>query len=61
MRCLPGTQGGVRLPVYPDGPVTISLPVRRVGTVGEVIVSYGACSKTTCLAPVTDHVTKIRL
>ncbi|MFI0444058.1 hypothetical protein [Actinomadura sp. 6N118] len=55
------TQGGARLPVYPDGPVTISLPVRRVGELGEVIVSYGACSRTTCLAPVTDRVTKIPL
>jgi hypothetical protein len=51
----------VRLPVYPDGPVTVSLPVRRSGRMADVVVSYGACSSSTCLAPVTDHVTHVSL
>jgi hypothetical protein len=43
------------LPVYPDGPVTLTLPVggSRSGHV-DVVVSYGACSPGACLAPVTD-------
>ncbi|WP_131737542.1 hypothetical protein [Actinomadura roseirufa] len=52
---------GVELPVYPDGPVTISLPIRRTGRAADVVVSYGACSSGTCLAPVTDHVTRVAL
>ncbi|MCO5968962.1 hypothetical protein [Actinoallomurus soli] len=52
---------GVRLPVYPDGPVTVTLPVRRTGRTADVVVSYGACSAVTCLAPVIDHRTVIRL
>ena len=52
---------GVRLPVYPDGPVTVSLPVRRTGRTAEIVVSYGACSEGTCLAPVTDHVSTVTL
>jgi hypothetical protein len=51
----------VKLPVYPDGPVTVSLPVRRSGRTADVVVSYGACSSSTCLAPVTDHVSRIAL
>jgi hypothetical protein len=47
---------GVKLPVYPDGPVTLLLPVRRAeGAMGQVVVSYGACSSSTCLAPVIDE------
>jgi hypothetical protein len=52
---------GVRLPVYADGPVTVSLPVRRTGRTADILVSYGACSPTTCLAPVIDHRTSIGL
>ncbi len=45
------------LPVYPDGPVTFTLPVRQTGThQADVTVSYGACSAHTCLMPVTDEV-----
>jgi hypothetical protein len=48
---------GVTLPVYPDGPVTLALPVRRTGgSTAQVVVSYGACSSGTCLAPVIDEV-----
>lgn len=44
------------LPVYPDGPVSFTVPVRRTGPgPAEVVVSYGACSATTCLMPVTDE------
>lgn len=47
---------GVKLPVYPDGPVTLTLPVSRVdGPTAQVVVSYGACSSATCLAPVIDE------
>jgi len=54
---------GVKLPVYPDGPVTLDLPVRDAaaaasgdGAVAQVVVSYGACSSATCLAPVIGEV-----
>lgn len=47
----------VDLPVYPDGPVTIAVPVRRAGNGrAEVVVTYGACSPSNCLAPVRDRV-----
>ncbi|MFI0366420.1 hypothetical protein ACH35V_00990 [Actinomadura sp. 1N219] len=52
---------GARLPVYPDGPVTISLPVRRTGDTAEIVVSYGACSRTVCLEPVIDRTTTLPL
>ncbi|MFA1537781.1 hypothetical protein [Actinomadura monticuli] len=52
---------GVKLPVYPDGPVAVSLPVKRTGNSAEVVVSYGACSAGTCLPPVIDHVTRVTL
>ncbi|MFI6984003.1 hypothetical protein ACIBSV_36045 [Embleya sp. NPDC050154] len=43
------------LPVYPDGPVTFTLPVRRTGGHrAEVVVSYGACSANACLKPEVD-------
>ncbi len=47
---------GVDLPVYPDGPVTVTVPVRRTGNGrAEVLVTYGACSVTTCLPPVHNR------
>jgi hypothetical protein len=43
----------VDLPVYPDGPVTVTVPVHRVGNgPAQVVVTYGACSLSTCLRPV---------
>ncbi|MFD0273574.1 hypothetical protein ACFVHB_06605 [Kitasatospora sp. NPDC127111] len=52
---------GVQLPVYPDGPVTVTLPVRRTGTgPSEAVVSFGACSEQRCLIPVTDQVIPLR-
>jgi hypothetical protein len=48
---------GVTLPVYPDGPVTVTLPVRRDGGGrAEAVVTYAACSPTICLPPVRDRV-----
>ncbi|WP_200213545.1 protein-disulfide reductase DsbD domain-containing protein [Micromonospora coerulea] len=47
---------GVTLPVYPDGPVTVTLPVRSTGDgPAEVVVTYGACSASTCLPPVREQ------
>lgn len=49
-----------RLPVYPDGPVTFTLPVRRTGAgQANVVVSYGACGKSRCLVPVRDEVIRL--
>jgi hypothetical protein len=46
----------VDLPVYPDSPVTVTVPVRRTGNGrAEVLVTYGACSATTCLRPVRNR------
>lgn len=46
----------VSLPVYPDGPVTVTLPVRSTGEgPAEVLVTFGACSPTTCLPPVRER------
>jgi hypothetical protein len=57
---LPGLN--VVLPVYPDGPVTVTLPVTRTGSSSaQAIVSYGACSTSTCLPPVTALVIPVRL
>lgn len=48
------------LPVYPDGPVVLRLPIRLpAGPAGttvpvEVLVSYMACSTETCKNPVND-------
>lgn len=51
----------VDLPVYPDGPVTVTLPVRSTGDgLAEVVVTYGACSASTCLPPVRERVIPLR-
>ncbi|RKE23136.1 hypothetical protein [Streptomyces sp. TLI_171] len=50
------------LPVYPDGPVTLTLPVERTGgTDAEVVVDYAACSRGTCLFPVQALVIPVHL
>lgn len=50
------------LPVYPDGPVTFTLPVRRTGSHrAEVVVTYGACSANACLKPEVDKVIPLDL
>jgi len=42
------------VPVYPDGPVTLRLPVQLSGSgPDQVWLSYAACSNTTCLPPVS--------
>jgi len=47
----------VKLPVYPAGPVTLSLPVTHThnGSVaGEISITYMACSEHACRSPVVD-------
>lgn len=44
---------GVDLPVYPDGPVTLSMHVSRDGQgPTDALVSFGLCSESTCMPPV---------
>ena len=47
---------GLDLPVYPDGPVTLTVPVTVSATPVEAIIGYAACSTTRCLAPVTARI-----
>ncbi|MHA6765257.1 hypothetical protein [Streptacidiphilus sp. PAMC 29251] len=52
------------IPVYPDGSVTFTLPVKQTGAgaqQAEVVVSYGACSESTCLMPVSNEVIHLSL
>ena len=43
------------LPVYPDGPLTLRLPVSVTGDGNaQVTVSYMACSAITCLPPTAE-------
>jgi hypothetical protein len=44
-------------PVYPDGPVTVRLPIEKLDrptTPIELAITYMACSDTTCLPPVEN-------
>lgn len=51
-----------QLPVYPNGPVTLTLPVRTTGSNhADVVVSYGACSTGTCMMPVTNQLIPLDL
>lgn len=50
---------GVDLPVYPDGPVTLTLPVTDSGSPVEAIIGYAACSATQCLMPVTAKTVRL--
>jgi hypothetical protein len=45
------------LPVYPDGPVTVTVPIRAARSGAAITsVSYAACSATYgCMVPVTGH------
>lgn len=45
----------VAVPVYPEGPVTVRVPVRRGEGTASLWVSYAACSATECFAPVRDR------
>ena len=54
---------GDSFPVYPAGPVTLRLPVRRLGEERRVTVAltYMACNENTCLAPVVGREVALRL
>lgn len=50
------------VPVYPDGPVTATLPVTFTGSGAATLsVGYAACSETECLPPVTGHAIGLRV
>lgn len=50
------------IPVYPDGAVTFRLPVHLNGSGPmDVVVSYGACSESRCLMPVTNKAIRLDL
>ncbi|MFD0722357.1 hypothetical protein ACYTFC_26055 [Streptomyces globosus] len=54
---------GAPVPVYPDGPVTTTLPVRADGT-GEatVLLGYASCStEDGCTIPVSDRPVHLRV
>ncbi|MEU3721529.1 hypothetical protein [Streptomyces sp. NPDC031705] len=58
---LPGVDAPV--PVYPDGPVTTTLPVRADGT-GEatILLGYASCStREGCTIPVADRPVRLRI
>ncbi|MFI6078904.1 hypothetical protein ACIA5C_46095 [Actinoplanes sp. NPDC051343] len=50
----------VDLPVYPDGPITLTLPVGVSRAPFEAVIGYAACSATTCLFPVTDKIVTLQ-
>jgi hypothetical protein len=46
----------VVLPVYPEGPLQVTVPVKLIpGARREIAVSYAACSAQICRSPVADH------
>ncbi len=53
----------ISFPVYPEGPVTLSLPFEWTGKTDtvEFSVTYMACSYQTCLAPVIDKHFTVKL
>ncbi|MFD7260420.1 hypothetical protein [Streptomyces sp. NPDC059874] len=58
---LPGVDAPV--PVYPDGPVTATLPIRAAGT-GDatVLLGYASCSEREgCTIPVSDRPVHLRI
>ncbi|WP_194904341.1 hypothetical protein [Catenulispora rubra] len=53
---LPLAGTDLTLPVYPDGPVTVDLPVTIDGAgQATVLIGYAACSPQTCLPPVSGY------
>ncbi|MFG3039865.1 hypothetical protein ACGFYZ_23515 [Streptomyces sp. NPDC048330] len=57
---VPGVRAAV--PVYPDGPVTVTLPIRATAP-GEakVLIGYASCSSTEgCTIPVADRAVSLR-
>jgi hypothetical protein len=52
----------VPVPVYPDGPVTVRVPVRlAAGRPALAWVSYAACSPLTCLPPVSHRPVRLAI
>jgi hypothetical protein len=51
---------GVDLPVYPDGPVTLSVPATVSGEPVDALIGYAACSARLCLMPVVDRIVTLR-
>ena len=53
------------LPVYPDGPVTLTLPIRLPDSYNwvqdEIVLTYMACSDTLCQAPVIEKTISIKV
>jgi hypothetical protein len=53
------------LPVYPDGPVTLTLPIRLPDGYNwledEIILTYMACSDSLCQAPVIGKTISIKI
>ena len=48
------------LPVYPDGPVTVDLPVAIDGQgQATLLLGYAACSASSCLPPVSGHAVRL--
>ncbi|GLX23241.1 hypothetical protein [Streptomyces lavendulae] len=58
---LPGVDTPV--PVYPDGPVTTTLPVRASGSgSATVLIGYASCStRDGCTIPVSGHPVRLRV
>ena len=55
---------GLTFPVYPEGAVTLRLPVTlttKDTATAELSVTYMACSDRTCLAPVIDRRITVRI
>ncbi len=54
---------GLTFPVYPAGPVELSLPFKLTGKSAfmELSITYMACSDSTCLAPVIDKHASIQI
>ena len=58
---------GVTLPVYPDGPVTITVPTQLAAAqpgaaqTATVLVSFAACSSSLCLPPVVNQAVTVSL
>ena len=55
---------GLTFPVYPEGAVTLRLPVTltaQESTTAVLSVTYMACSDRTCMAPVIDKRVSVRI
>jgi hypothetical protein len=56
---------GVAFPVYPAGPVTLSLPIELIGNSNaisaEVAITYMACNEKICSPPVINKLISIEI